>query len=105
MKMLTRELLDFFVRCARTAVTGSTYYLFWVGLLLVLCLLGLNAFAKQITYGLAVTGMSDHVSWGVYIANFTFLVGIAVSSVMLVIPVYIYKNPHLEDMVIFRIVN
>lgn len=93
--------MGFLARCARTAVSGDWRYFLWVGILAVICLLGLNAYAKQIAYGLSVTGMSDHVSWGVYIANFTFLVGISVSAVMLVIPVYIYKNDELQDMVIF----
>ena len=48
-----------------------------------------------------VTGMSDEVSWGVYIANFTFLVGVAAAAVMMVIPVYIYNNEELHDLVIF----
>ena len=51
--------------------------------------------------GLIVTGMSDEVSWGVYIANFTFLVGVAAAAVMMVIPVYIYNNEELHDLVIF----
>jgi Ni/Fe-hydrogenase subunit HybB-like protein len=66
-----------------------------------LCLLGLNAYAKQFVARPGTTGMSDQVSWGVYIANFTFLVGIAAAAVMLVIPVYIYKNEELHDLVIF----
>src|SRR5262245_27877357 len=45
--------------------------------------------------------MSDHVSWSVYIANFTFIVGIAAAAAMLVIPVYIYNNKELHDLVIF----
>src|SRR5678816_748892 len=66
-----------------------------------LCLLGLNAYARQFAHGLIVTGMSDEVSWGVYIANFTFLVGVAAAAVMMVIPVYIYRNEELHDLVIF----
>ena len=57
--------------------------------------------AKQFAHGLIVTGMSDEVSWGVYIANFTFLVGVAAAAVMMVIPVYIYDNEELHDLVIF----
>ena len=45
--------------------------------------------------------MTDQVSWGVYIANFTFLVGVAAAAVMMVIPVYIYGNEELHDLVIF----
>ncbi|NUQ65502.1 MAG: polysulfide reductase NrfD [Pirellulales bacterium] len=64
-------------------------------------LLGLNAYCRQIVHGLAVTGMTDQVSWGLYIANFTYLVGLAAAAAMLVIPVYVYRNMHLHDVVIF----
>ncbi|TBR19623.1 polysulfide reductase [bacterium] len=63
-------------------------------------LLGLNAYCKQFAAGLMTTGMSDQVSWGLYIANFTFLVGMAAAAVMLVIPVYVYKDETLHDVVI-----
>jgi molybdopterin-containing oxidoreductase family membrane subunit len=36
--------------------------------------------------------MSDHVSWGLYISNFTFLVGLAAAAVMLVLPAYVLKD-------------
>jgi Ni/Fe-hydrogenase subunit HybB-like protein len=91
----------FLWRCARLTLEGDWRYFFWTGALFVVCLLGLNAYAKQFVHGLVVTGMTDQVSWGVYIANFTFLVGVAAAAVMLVIPVYIYKNEELHDLVIF----
>lgn len=69
--------------------------------LTIIALFGLNAYCKQFVQGLATTGMTDQVSWGMYIANFTFLVGMAAAAVMLVIPVYIYKNRELRDLVIF----
>lgn len=69
--------------------------------LTVVSLLGLNAYCRQFVYGLVTTGMTDQVSWGMYIANFTFLVGMAAAAVMLVIPVYIYRNRELHDLVIF----
>jgi Ni/Fe-hydrogenase subunit HybB-like protein len=72
-----------------------------MGLLSVVVLLGIHAYARQFVNGLIVTGMSDQVSWGVYIANFTFTVGIAAAAAMLVIPVYIYGNRELHDLVIF----
>jgi molybdopterin-containing oxidoreductase family membrane subunit len=67
----------------------------------VLCLVGLHAYARQFVDGLQTTGMTNQVSWGAYIANFTFLVGVAAAAVMLVIPAYIYRNKHLQDVVIF----
>lgn len=59
--------------------------------LVVLILAGLIAYYFQLTYGLTVTGMGREVSWGLYISNFTFLVGIAASAVILVLPYYLYK--------------
>ncbi len=97
----TRNYLVFLQRSARVALVGDWRYYAWVGLLVIVSLLGLNAYAKQIVHGLVVTGMSDEVSWGVYIANFTFLVGVAAAAVMMVIPVYIYDNEELHDLVIF----
>ena len=101
---MTRAIRNYFVflrRCARIAFVGDWRYYAWMGALTVICLLGLNAYAKQFAQGLIVTGMSDEVSWGVYIANFTFLVGVAAAAVMMVIPVYIYNNEELHDLVIF----
>ena len=96
-----RNYLVFLRRSARIAFVGDWRYYAWMGGLTVICLLGLNAYAKQLVHGLIVTGMSDEVSWGVYIANFTFLVGVAAAAVMMVIPVYIYDNEELHDLVIF----
>jgi Ni/Fe-hydrogenase subunit HybB-like protein len=97
----TRNYLVFLQRSARLAFVGDWRYYAWMGVLSAIVLLGLNAYAKQLVHGLIVTGMSDEVSWGVYIANFTFLVGVAAAAVMMVIPVYIYDNEELHDLVIF----
>jgi len=96
-----RNYFVFLWRCGRIAFVGDWRYYTWMGVLTVICLLGLNAYAKQFAHGLIVTGMSDEVSWGVYIANFTFLVGVAAAAVMMVIPVYIYGNEEMHDLVIF----
>ena len=96
-----RNYLRFLRRCASVSFEGDWRYYTWVGALAALCVIGLNAYSKQVVAGLEITGMSDQVSWGVYIANFTFLVGMAAAAVMLVIPVYIYKNEDLHDLVIF----
>lgn len=101
---MTTAIRNYFVflrRCAQIAFVGDWRYYTWMGVLSVICLLGLNAYARQFVDGLIVTGMSDEVSWGVYIANFTFLVGVAAAAVMMVIPVYIYGNEEMHDLVIF----
>jgi molybdopterin-containing oxidoreductase family membrane subunit len=101
MKQAAKNYFIFLWRCGRLVLEGDWRYHLWIGALFAVCLLGLNAYAKQFVHGLIVTDMTDQVSWGVYIANFTFLVGVAAAAVMLVIPVYIYKNEELHDLVIF----
>jgi Ni/Fe-hydrogenase subunit HybB-like protein len=96
-----KQYLHFLWRCVRVSFLGDWRYHLWMTVLSVIALLGLNAYAKQLVQGLATTGLSDQVSWGMYIANFTFLVGMAAAAVMLVIPVYLYKNRELHDLVIF----
>ncbi|MEK6701952.1 MAG: sulfate reduction electron transfer complex DsrMKJOP subunit DsrP [Planctomycetota bacterium] len=96
-----RTYLQFLYRCFRLSFVGDQRYYAWMFLLTLLVLLGINAYCKQLVEGLATTGLTDQVSWGFYIANFTFLVGMAAAAVMLVIPVYIYKNHELHDLVIF----
>lgn len=101
MMRTAKNFCAFLGRCGRLACEGDWRYYAWTGVLFALCLVGLNAYAKQFVHGLATTGMTDQVAWGVYIANFTFLVGVAAAAVMLVIPVYVYKNDELHDLVIF----
>ena len=74
-----------------TALKGSKKY--WVLLLVLFGLhgIGASAFIYQLTKGLTVTGMSRDVSWGIYIAQFTFLVGVAASAVMVVLPYYLHN--------------
>lgn len=74
------------------ATTGGAGYHLWMGALTVLMLVGTWAYTVQIREGLAVTGMTDYVSWGLYISNFTFLVGLAAAAVMLVLPAYVLRD-------------
>ena len=41
----------------------------WVALLIIICLLGVYAYFRQLKYGLSVTAMRDFVSWGIYIST------------------------------------
>ena len=52
---------------------------------------GLLCYLWQFREGLGITGMSRDVSWGLYIAQFTFLVGVAASAVMVVLPYYLHN--------------
>lgn len=79
---------------------GGRGYWSWVITLLALIGLGLGAYAMQLHNGLVVTGLSDQVSWGFYIANFAFLVGIAAAAVLLVIPAYIFHRTDIKSVVL-----
>ncbi|MEW6600364.1 MAG: sulfate reduction electron transfer complex DsrMKJOP subunit DsrP [Nitrospirota bacterium] len=84
----------------RTVVTGSKEYKAWIGFLSLLALVGIAFVFRQIDQGLIATNMRDDVSWGWYIANFTFLVGVAAAAVVLVIPYYIYDFKPIGEIVL-----
>jgi molybdopterin-containing oxidoreductase family membrane subunit len=72
------------------AFVGGRKYWIWMGCLLLVMGAGFISWLYQFRVGLGVTGMSRDISWGVYIANFTFLVGVAAAAVMVVIPYYVH---------------
>ncbi len=76
------------------ALKGNKGYWSWLVLLLVLIGAGFAAYLLQYDQGLILTGLSRDVSWGLYIAQLTFLVGVAASAVMLVLPYYLH---HYKD--------
>ena len=72
------------------ALRGSKRYYGWMGFLLAIVGVGFLIYLKQLDFGLGITGMSRDVSWGFYIAQFTFLVGVAAGGVMVVLPYYLH---------------
>lgn len=82
------------------ATEGSFGFYVWMTLLTALGLVGANAWAHQVSEGMITTSMTDHVSWGLYIANFTFCVGLAAGGVMMVIPAYLYNDEEMHRVVI-----
>ncbi len=82
-------------------IHGNRAYKLWLALLSILIVSGVTAYISQVRTGLAVTAMRDQVSWGFYIGNFTFLVGVAAAAVVLVIPAYIYNWKPIREIVIF----
>ncbi len=73
------------------ALIGSRRYWSWLAFLLLLAAVGLVCYCWQLVYGLGITGMSRDISWGIYIGQFTFFVGIAASAVMVVLPYYFHN--------------
>jgi Ni/Fe-hydrogenase subunit HybB-like protein len=80
---------------------GPAVYWVWLGFLAALIVSGALAYARQVSTGLVVTAMRDQVSWGFYIGNFTFLVGVAAAAVVLVIPAYVYDWKPIREIVIY----
>jgi len=72
------------------AFSGDQRYFRWLTVLLVLIGLGFATYLVQLNKGLTITGLTRDVSWGFYIAQFTFLVGVAASAVMVVLPYYLH---------------
>jgi len=73
------------------ALKGNKQYYGWIAALLVVIGVGFACYLWQFQFGLGITGMSRDVSWGFYIAQFTFLVGVAASAVMVVLPYYLHN--------------
>jgi Ni/Fe-hydrogenase subunit HybB-like protein len=86
------HLKPFVLTALHSATSGGRRYHIWMGTLTLIMLVGAYAYSLQLRHGLAVTGMNDHVSWGLYISNFTFLVGLAAAAMLLVLPAYILKD-------------
>ncbi|HEW80957.1 MAG TPA: polysulfide reductase, partial [Nitrospirae bacterium] len=93
-------LIDAINEIFKIVTTGNKKYKMWMGFLSVLALIGISFVFTQIDQGLIATNMRDQVSWGWYIANFTFLVGLAAAAVVLVIPYYIYNYKPIGEIVL-----
>jgi len=83
-----------------SALRGSKRYWLLLGFWALVILAGLAAYSRQLSEGLTITGMSRDVTWGLYIAQFTFLVGVAASAVMVVLPYYVHNYKAFGRMVI-----
>ena len=91
---------NFFIVLKQVAVGNKLYYA-WLAFLGLLIFIGAVSYGTQLQKGLIVSAMRDQVSWGFYISNFTFLVGLAAAAVLLVIPAYIYNFKPIKEIVLF----
>jgi dimethyl sulfoxide reductase membrane subunit len=62
----------------------STAWQIWVAVLAIGLLIGFGSFVYQWTTGLGVTGLSNTITWGLYIVAFMFLVGVSAGGLILV---------------------
>ncbi len=72
------------------ALIGTKRYYGLLAILAGLFAVGFLFYLKQLNFGLGITGLGRDVSWGFYIAQFTYLVGVAASAVMVVLPYYLH---------------
>ena len=91
---------NFFIALRQIFIGDRSYYL-WVAFLSFFILLGFSAYIDQLNRGLITTAMRDQVSWGLFISNFTFLVGVAAAAVLLVVPAYLYNFKPIKEIVLF----
>jgi Ni/Fe-hydrogenase subunit HybB-like protein len=73
------------------ALVGKRSYWGWIAFLAAVIGVGFICYLRQLSFGLGITGLSRDVTWGLYIAQFTFLVGVAASAVMVVLPYYLHN--------------
>lgn len=99
-KSLVKDLTAFVKDVTVWSLSGGVGYQLYLCTLAALMMFGLYAYMVQFKLGLTVTNMSDIVSWGFYIANFTFLVGVAAAAVMIILPSYVFKDKDLHKVVI-----
>ncbi len=95
-----KQSTTFFGQVLNLIIKGPKIYYWWVGYLIFFIVLGVICYLIQLNKGMIVTAMRDQVSWGFYIANFTFLVGVAAAAVYLVIPGYIYKFEDIKEIAV-----
>jgi molybdopterin-containing oxidoreductase family membrane subunit len=93
-------LASFFYDALREMLRGPREYWLWLLLLIAMFAFGAWNYLDQLEHGLVITGMSDQVSWGFYIANFAFLVGVAAAAVLLVIPAYVFHRQDVKAVVL-----
>ncbi len=85
----------------QTVFKGTKRYAYWILFLLAIIGVAFGCYLYQLKEGLIITGMNRDVSWGFYIAQFTYLVGIAASGVMVVLPCYLHNYKAFARITVF----
>ena len=79
---------------------GGPKFYGWLAFLGVFVLIWMYGNYMQLTEGMIITGLTDQVSWGLYLANFVFLVGVAAGAVTVIFPAYVYKHKGLHEVAV-----
>ena len=99
-KSPVKEVIAFIRDTVAWNLSGGLGYQIYLCVLAAAMVLGVYAYLVQFNIGLSATNMGNIVSWGFYISNFTFLVGVAAAAVMIILPSYIFKDKDLHKVVI-----
>lgn len=91
--------IGFLTASLKVMLSGGAAYRRWMLALGAVVVYGAFGYAHQFKHGLVVTGMSDQVPWGIYISNFTYIVGLAAAGVLVVIPAYVFHRDDAESVV------
>jgi len=95
-----KKMMDFVVDYWVYVLKGGVKYYAWLGFLALFVIAWSYGNFMQWTDGMIVTGLTDQVSWGLYLANFVFLVGVAAGAVTVVFPAYVYKHEALHEIAV-----
>jgi len=95
-----KRFIQFVFDFLRASFTGGA--MFWAWMLFLAFFIMLWGYGEyvQIRDGMIVTNLNDQVSWGLYLANFVFMVGVAAAAVTVVFPAYVYKHKELHRIVV-----
>jgi Ni/Fe-hydrogenase subunit HybB-like protein len=74
------------------AMVGSRKYWLWVGALVLVVVGGMASYLQQLEYGPGLTGLNQSVVWGLYVGQFTFIVGVAASVAIIVLLYYLHNH-------------
>lgn len=94
------DIIKFAIDFGKYALKGDRPYYTWLGVLGFFILLMFYGAYQQFTLGMIVTNYNDQVSWGLYEAQFVFLVGVAAAAVTVVFPSYVYHHKKLKEIVV-----
>jgi len=95
-----KRFIQFVFDFLKAGFTGGP--MFWAWLLFLSFFMIMWGYGEyvQIRDGMIITGLTDQVSWGLYLANFVFMVGVAAAAVTVVFPAYVYKHKELHKIVV-----
>ena len=95
-----KRYLQFVVDFLRAGFTGGILFWAWMLFLSFFILLWCYGEYIQLRDGMIVTNLNDQVSWGMYLASFVFMVGVAAAAVTVVFPAYVYRHKELHKIVV-----